>query len=77
MTRLPLVTSNPEVLGGTPVVTGTRIPVAVVAGRLDQGEPVATLLDDYPALGGVDLEALRAYARANPEPAPVHPWRGP
>ncbi|WP_083758102.1 DUF433 domain-containing protein [Polaromonas naphthalenivorans] len=26
----PLITSNPEILGGTPVFTGTRLPVAVL-----------------------------------------------
>jgi len=39
-----LVTSDPEIMGGTPVFMGTRIPVDVVANILAQGARPPTQL---------------------------------
>ena len=45
-----LVTSDPELLGGTPVFTGTRVPVAVLFENLADGLTLDEILDSYPTL---------------------------
>jgi uncharacterized protein (DUF433 family) len=46
-----LVVSDPDILGGTPVFAGTRIPVRVLFERLASGESLTEILDAFPALG--------------------------
>lgn len=55
------VVSRPEVLGGEPVFEGTRISVRFVGNRARKGEPLAVLLEDYPALKAEDIEFARMY----------------
>lgn len=45
-----LVTSDPEIMRGTPVFKGTRIPVDLVADMLAQGATAEEILDGYPKL---------------------------
>lgn len=45
-----IVTSDPEILGGTPVFAGTRVPVAVLFENLVDGLTPDEILDSYPAL---------------------------
>lgn len=45
-----LVTSDPEILGGTPVFAGTRVPVAVLFENLAGGLSLDEILDSYPTL---------------------------
>ena len=55
-----LVTIDPEILGGTPVFTGTRVPVAVLFENLADGHTLDEILDSYPTLPRQKaLEALR------------------
>ena len=53
-----------EILGGKPVVKGTRIPVALVLKRLAQDLDLTTLLAAYPRLTLEDVKACLAYAEA-------------
>jgi uncharacterized protein (DUF433 family) len=46
----PLFTSNPDILGGTPVFTGTRLPVAVLFENLVDGLSLDEIIDSYPTL---------------------------
>ena len=46
----PLITSHPERLGGTPVFTGTRVPVHTLIEYLEAGHPLDQFLDDYPSV---------------------------
>ncbi len=55
------VVSRPEILGGEPVFEGTRISVRFVGERARKGEPVADLLEDYPALKPEDVEFAKMY----------------
>jgi uncharacterized protein (DUF433 family) len=43
----PGVTVNPRVMGGTPVLAGTRIPIGVIVGRLAAGGLMQTVMDEY------------------------------
>lgn len=45
---------DPEILGGTPVFSGTRVPVQSIFDYLEGGEDLNEFLDDYP---GVSKEA--------------------
>ena len=45
-----LITSDPEILGGTPVFAGTRVPVAVLFENLAGGLNLEEILDSYPSL---------------------------
>ena len=45
-----IVSSDPEVLGGTPVFVGTRVPVAVLFENLADGLPLDEILDAFPSL---------------------------
>ena len=58
MTTTPAITRNPEIQGGTPVFTGTRIPVAVMLDYLADGQPLGAFLDQYPSV--TREQALRA-----------------
>lgn len=60
------IESNSAVMGGTPVIKGTRMPVYAVAGRIDHGETVEDIHRDNPDLKREAIEAALAYARANP-----------
>ena len=59
---------DPDVMGGVPVIQGTRIPVTTIVGLLGQGLPVEEVLADYPTLTRDDiLTALRFAAAAADE----------
>ena len=45
-----LVTTDPEILGGTPVFAGTRVPVAVLFENLADGLSLEEILESYPTL---------------------------
>jgi uncharacterized protein (DUF433 family) len=71
-----MVESDPEIMHGTPVYKGTRIPVDSVAEMLLQGATVAEILEGYPALTRQKVELASMYVRAFPRrgrPA-VRPW---
>lgn len=61
-----MVETNPHILGGTPVVRGTRIPVYDVAASLLAGIPAQRILAAYPTLMPEMLELIKIYAEANP-----------
>ena len=44
----PLITVSPDYLGGTPVFTGTRVPVAALFDHLEAGDPLAGCLQRLP-----------------------------
>lgn len=45
-----LITIDMEILGGTPVFSGTRVPVAVLFENLADGLSLNEILDSYPTL---------------------------
>jgi uncharacterized protein (DUF433 family) len=53
---------NPAVLGGKPVVRGTRVPVEDLLRKLAAGATEADLLDAYPRLTRDDIQAALHYA---------------
>ena len=41
---------DPEILSGTPVFVGTRVPFQTLIDYLSSGEPLAEFLDDFPTV---------------------------
>jgi uncharacterized protein (DUF433 family) len=41
---------SPDVLGGTPVFEGTRVPVQILIDYLEEGRPLEEFLDDFPTV---------------------------
>jgi uncharacterized protein (DUF433 family) len=46
----PLIHSDPEILGGTPVFVGTRVPVRTLIEYLEHGHPLDVFLDQFPSV---------------------------
>ncbi len=44
----PLIISDPNRLGGTPVFAGTRVPVQTLFDHLEAGDPLDVFLGDFP-----------------------------
>ncbi|MBB5538812.1 DUF433 domain-containing protein [Rhizobium giardinii] len=61
-----MVTSSPDILGGTPVISGTRIPVYDIAASIAAGHSVEELLEAFPALDERRIGLAKVYAEANP-----------
>lgn len=45
-----IVHSDPEILGGTPVFVGTRVPVQALLDFLEGGDTIEEFLDNYPGV---------------------------
>lgn len=63
--RVPVTVSD-DIMDGTPVISGTRIPVHDVAAAMAAGVSVKELLPDYPPLTPENLELEVLHADANP-----------
>jgi uncharacterized protein (DUF433 family) len=46
----PAVHSDPEIMGGTPVFVGTRVPFQTLLDYLEAGDPLGEFLDDFPTV---------------------------
>jgi uncharacterized protein (DUF433 family) len=62
MPRSSVIHSDPEVLGGTPVFVGTRVPLKNLTDYLSAGHPLDGFLDDFP--GVTREQAVAALAEA-------------
>ncbi len=62
------VVSDPEIMSGTPVYRGTRIPVHAIAGMLAQGTTIEEILVGYPALTRERVELAPVYGQSIPPP---------
>ena len=62
-----MVVEDPEILRGTPVIRGTRIPVHDVASLVDAGTPIQEILEIYPSLKPSQIGLASIYAKANPQ----------
>lgn len=56
-----LIERNPDVLAGTPVVRGTRVPVELVLVLIADGCSEADLLANYPTLSAEGIRACKAW----------------
>jgi len=53
---------NPQIMGGKPVIRGTRVPVELVLRKLGAGMTVDAIIIDHPRLTLDDIRAAQAFA---------------
>jgi uncharacterized protein (DUF433 family) len=53
---------NPEIMGGKPVIRGTRVPVETILRKLGAGRTPDEILADHPRLTPDDIHAAQAFA---------------
>jgi uncharacterized protein (DUF433 family) len=58
-----LIESNPEILGGKPVLKGTRIPVELILEMVQSGYSVDEIVSEYPHLKRHDLVQILKLAK--------------
>jgi uncharacterized protein (DUF433 family) len=66
---------DPEIMGGEPVIRGTRVPVRTIAALIEGGESRDVIREDYPHVPEEAHEVAVLWARENPRPdrpAPSH-----
>jgi uncharacterized protein (DUF433 family) len=67
-----VVHSDPDILGGTPVFVGTRVPVRTLLDYLEAGDSLNEFLEDFPsvtreqAVAVLQLAKQMLVAHANP-----------
>ena len=65
MTKDQLIQSSKNVLGGTPVFAGTRVPVQTLIDYLEGGDRLDDFLDDFPTVSRAQaLSALELAKKA-------------
>jgi uncharacterized protein (DUF433 family) len=68
----PLITASPERLGGTPVFSGTRVPVQSLIEYLEAGDTLDTFLEEFPSVSREHaIAVLEVAKRALIAPAPA------
>lgn len=58
---------DPEIMGGKPVIRGTRVPVEIVLRKLGAGMMPDAIVGDHPRLTLEDIRAAQAFAADNME----------
>src|SRR6266851_5049829 len=73
-----MVVNDPQIMRGTPVFKGTRIPVDLVADMLSQGATAEEILEGYPTLNKERIAMAPLYMRAFPRRGRPsrRPWQG-
>jgi uncharacterized protein (DUF433 family) len=67
-----VIHSDPEIMGGTPVFIGTRVPLATLLDYLEAGQPLSEFLEDFPtvtrqqAVSALEQAKEALLARARP-----------
>ena len=59
-----LITIDPEIHSGTPVFSGTRVPIKTLFDHLEAGDSLEVFLDDFPSVARAQAVAVLQQARA-------------
>ena len=70
--KSPRVLSDPEILGGTPVFVGTRVPIRILFDHLEAGDSLEVFLEDFPSVSRELAVQVLEDAQASLEPD-AHP----
>ena len=68
----PVVHSDPDIMSGTPVFVGTRVPFQTFIDYLEAGQPLSEFLEDFPtvskeqAIAALEQAKEALLARARP-----------
>lgn len=58
-----VINRDPEILGGTPVFMGTRVPVRILFEHLEAGDSLDVFLDDFPSVNKEQAKAVLELAK--------------
>jgi uncharacterized protein (DUF433 family) len=53
---------NPDIMGGKPVIRGTRVPVETILRKLGAGAAPEAIIADHPRLTHDDIRAAQTFA---------------
>ena len=70
------IVREPQIVGGEPVLKGTRVTLKTVLASLAEGATTAEILADFPTLSEEDVRAAIAFAAASSQedlPSPETP----
>lgn len=59
-----LIISDPEILDGTPVFAGTRVPVKNLTDCLEAGDSIDDFIEDFPSVSRAQVIDFLEQARA-------------
>jgi uncharacterized protein (DUF433 family) len=59
----PIISISPEVMGGTPVFAGTRVPIQTLLDYLEGGETIDNLLEGFPTVAREQIAAFLEQAK--------------
>ena len=59
------IVRDPHIVGGEPVLKGTRVTLRTVLASLAEGATIAEILADFPTLGEEEVRAAIAFAAAS------------
>jgi uncharacterized protein (DUF433 family) len=62
MTTHDRIEISPEIMGGKPVIRGTRVPVEIVLRKLGAGMTAEEIMADHPRLTPQDIRAAQTFA---------------
>jgi uncharacterized protein (DUF433 family) len=65
MKQSSVVHSDPDILGGTPVFVGTRVPVQALLDYIEGGHSLEAFLDDFPTVSREIALAALEQAKAH------------
>ena len=68
-----IITTNPKVLYGKPIIKGTRISVDLILEKLAAGETIDQLLESYPHISRDAIYACLAFASDSLRNESVYP----
>jgi uncharacterized protein (DUF433 family) len=60
--RKSRIARDPRILGGKPVIAGTRIPVRLILDHLAEGYMPEEIIVEYPVLTRADIQAAMRFA---------------
>jgi uncharacterized protein (DUF433 family) len=63
MDNLSVIHNDPEIMGGTPVFRGTRVPFQTLIDYIEAGHPLADFLDDFPSVSREQVIAALGQAK--------------
>ena len=58
-----LISSSPDILSGTPVFTGTRVPIQALLDYLEAGESINDFLEGFPTVSREQVVAFLEEAK--------------
>ncbi len=63
MSKASVISSSKEILGGTPVFEGTRVPIKTLFDYLESGETVEEFLNQFPTVKNEQVIQVLAESR--------------